>query len=63
MATGGAGPVAIAESVYRGTSYGNHPLVAAAGPIAQLAVDVAMLEANLVDSYQLPTNIRSSVSW
>ncbi|WP_335989611.1 hypothetical protein [Pseudoalteromonas sp. CH_XMU1449-3] len=46
MATGGAGPVAIAESVYRGTSYGNHPLVAAAGPIAQLAVDVAMLEAN-----------------
>lgn len=43
-ATGALGPLTMAESVYRGTSYGSHPVVAAAGPTAQLAVDVATLE-------------------
>ena len=43
-ATGALGPLTMAESVYRGTSYGNHPVVAAAGPTAQLAVDIATLE-------------------
>lgn len=44
MATGLLGPLSMAESVYKGTTYGSHPVVAAAGPTAQFAVDVATLE-------------------
>ena len=43
-ATGLLGPATMAESIYAGTTYGNHPVVAAAGPSAQFAVDVATLE-------------------
>lgn len=43
-ASGLLGPATMAESVYAGTTYGNHPVVAAAGPTTQFAVDVATLE-------------------
>ena len=43
-ATGLLGPATMAESIYAGTTYGNHPVVAALGPTAQFAVDVATLE-------------------
>lgn len=43
-ATGALGPLTMAESVYRGTSFGDHPAVAAAGPTAQFAADVATLD-------------------
>jgi hypothetical protein len=43
-ATGLLGPATMAESIYAGTTYGNHPVVAAMGPTAQFAVDVATLE-------------------
>lgn len=43
-ATGALGPLTMAESVYRGTSFGDHPIVAAAGPTAQFAADVATLD-------------------